>query len=122
MFTGGFRSLIAEVGACFMPNVELYSYASWLVLVQLYWLFSALMPPEFPIGRLKALKFSYLKANKAFCQPLMRDVCCLLRVSLSKKCRLAAKLEALGEQGDAVRALENMKEIVARDSVMLADL
>ncbi|GKF34965.1 hypothetical protein Tco_0108165, partial [Tanacetum coccineum] len=36
--------------------------------------------------------------------------------------RLAVELEALREQGDVVRALENMKEIVARDSMMLADL
>ncbi|GJU43073.1 hypothetical protein Tco_1200339 [Tanacetum coccineum] len=163
MFIGGFRSLVAEVGACFMSNVELYSYASWLVLAQLFF---ALMPPEFPIGRLKALKFSYLKVNyvvgcficllsmgpffilekltevdessrltdkinvvfdqarskQASFAALMRDVCCSLRVSLSKKCRLAAELEALGEQGDVVRALENMKEIVVRDSVTLADL
>ncbi|GJV34721.1 hypothetical protein Tco_1395121 [Tanacetum coccineum] len=43
-------------------------------------------------------------------------------VSLSKKRRLAVELEALGEQGDAVRALENMKEIVTRDSMTLADV
>nr|GEV79266.1 hypothetical protein [Tanacetum cinerariifolium] len=53
---------------------------------------------------------------------LMRDLCCSLRVLLSKKCRQAAELEGLREQGDAVRALENMKEIVARDSVTLGDL
>ncbi|GJW78258.1 hypothetical protein Tco_0139940 [Tanacetum coccineum] len=40
---------------------------------------------------------------------LMCELCCSLRVSLSKKCRLAAELEGLGDQGDAVRALESMK-------------
>ncbi|GJU39652.1 hypothetical protein Tco_1192609 [Tanacetum coccineum] len=40
---------------------------------------------------------------------LMCELCCSLRVSLSKKRRLAAELEGLGDQGDAVRALENMK-------------
>ncbi|GJY23390.1 hypothetical protein Tco_0397048 [Tanacetum coccineum] len=34
----------------------------------------------------------------------------------------APKLEGLGEQGDVVRALENIKEIIARDSMTLADL
>nr|GEU43658.1 hypothetical protein [Tanacetum cinerariifolium] len=46
-------------------------------------------------------------------------VCCSLRVSLSKKCMLAAKLEGLKEQGNAVRAFENIKEIVSRDFVTL---
>ncbi|GJY58287.1 hypothetical protein Tco_0458179 [Tanacetum coccineum] len=36
------------------------------------------------------------------------------------KRRLAAELEGLGEQGNAVRDFENIKEIVARDSVMLS--
>ncbi|GJT86045.1 hypothetical protein Tco_1067762 [Tanacetum coccineum] len=53
---------------------------------------------------------------------LMRDLYCSLWVSLSKKRRLEAELEGLEEQGDAVRALENMKEIVVRDSVTLGDL
>ncbi|GKA99697.1 hypothetical protein Tco_0827691 [Tanacetum coccineum] len=33
-----------------------------------------------------------------------------------------AELEALGEQGDATRSLEHIREIVARDSVTLRDL
>ncbi|GKE70385.1 hypothetical protein Tco_1528457 [Tanacetum coccineum] len=51
----------------------------------------------------------------------MRELCCSLWVSLSKK-RMLAELEGLEEQGDAVRALENMKEIVARDFMTLGDL
>ncbi|GJU57148.1 hypothetical protein Tco_1234914 [Tanacetum coccineum] len=31
---GGFRSLVADVGACFATYFELYGYASWLVLAQ----------------------------------------------------------------------------------------
>ncbi|GJV90072.1 hypothetical protein Tco_1534010 [Tanacetum coccineum] len=53
---------------------------------------------------------------------LMRDLCFSLRISLSKKHRLVAELEALGERGDAARSLEHMREIVARDFVMLGDL
>ncbi|GJV44202.1 hypothetical protein Tco_1428738 [Tanacetum coccineum] len=53
---------------------------------------------------------------------LMCDLCFSLRISLSKKSRLVVKLEALGERGDATRSLENMREIVARDSVTLGDL
>ncbi|GJU17807.1 hypothetical protein Tco_1145773 [Tanacetum coccineum] len=66
--------------------------------------------------------FNQARREEASFEALMRDVCCSLWVSLSKKRRLAAELEALGEQGDVVRALENMKEIVSRDSVTLADL
>nr|GEZ04725.1 hypothetical protein [Tanacetum cinerariifolium] len=43
-------------------------------------------------------------------------------ITLSKKRRLVAELEALGERGDAARSLEYMREIVARDSVTLDDL
>ncbi|GJT35733.1 hypothetical protein Tco_0926152 [Tanacetum coccineum] len=53
---------------------------------------------------------------------LMRDLCFSLRISLSKKRRLVAELEALGERGDAVRSLEHTREIVAHDSVTLGDL
>ncbi|GJV90070.1 hypothetical protein Tco_1534008 [Tanacetum coccineum] len=66
--------------------------------------------------------FDQARKEEASFAALMRELCCSLRVSLSKKRRLAAELEGLGEQGDAVRALENMKEIVARDSVTLGDL
>nr|GEV79221.1 hypothetical protein [Tanacetum cinerariifolium] len=66
--------------------------------------------------------FDQARKEEASFAALMRDVCCSLRVSLSKKRRLAAELEALGEQGNVVRALENMKEIVARDSMTLADV
>ncbi|GKE46767.1 hypothetical protein Tco_1478025 [Tanacetum coccineum] len=66
--------------------------------------------------------FDQARKEEASFEALMHDVCCSLRVSLSKKHRLAAELKALGEQGDAVRALENMKKIVVRDSVTLVDL
>ncbi|GJY00292.1 hypothetical protein Tco_0357310 [Tanacetum coccineum] len=51
------------------------------------------MPSEFPFGRVKALK-----------------------ISLSKKRRLVAELEALVERDDATSPLEHMREIVAHDS------
>ncbi|GKA67380.1 hypothetical protein Tco_0767188 [Tanacetum coccineum] len=66
--------------------------------------------------------FDQARKEEATFAALMRDLCCSLWVSLTRKRRLAAELEGLGEQGDAVRALENMKEIVARDSVTLGDL
>nr|GEV75986.1 hypothetical protein [Tanacetum cinerariifolium] len=66
--------------------------------------------------------FDQARKEEASFAALMRDVGCSLRVSLSKKRRLAAELEVLREQGDVVRALENMKEIVACDSMTLADV
>ncbi|GJS63767.1 hypothetical protein Tco_0678331 [Tanacetum coccineum] len=53
---------------------------------------------------------------------LIRDLCFGLRMTLSKKHRLIAELEALGERGDAVRSLDHIREIVARDYGMLRDL
>ncbi|GJW89850.1 hypothetical protein Tco_0167403 [Tanacetum coccineum] len=47
---------------------------------------------------------------------LLRDLCCSLRLSLSKKRRLAAELEGLGQDLDVLRELERMNEIVARDA------
>ncbi|GKE45299.1 hypothetical protein Tco_1472583, partial [Tanacetum coccineum] len=66
--------------------------------------------------------FDQARKEEASFAALTRELCCSLRVSLSKKRRLTAELEGLGEQGDAVRALENMKEILSRDSVTLGDL
>nr|GEV07034.1 hypothetical protein [Tanacetum cinerariifolium] len=40
----------------------------------------------------------------------------------SKNQRLIAELEALGERGNAVRCLDHMREIVARDSAKLGVL
>nr|GEX64699.1 hypothetical protein [Tanacetum cinerariifolium]GEY19516.1 hypothetical protein [Tanacetum cinerariifolium] len=48
---------------------------------------------------------------------LMHDLCLSLRVSLSKKRRLVAELEAVGEVEGAVKCLEHMRVIVASDAV-----
>nr|GEU30342.1 hypothetical protein [Tanacetum cinerariifolium] len=53
---------------------------------------------------------------------LMRDLCLSLRVSLSKKQRLVAELEAAGEVEGAVKCLKHMRVIVARDAVMLGEM
>nr|GEX99886.1 hypothetical protein [Tanacetum cinerariifolium] len=42
--------------------------------------------------------FDQARREEASFEALMRDVCCLLRVSLSKKRRLATELEALGQR------------------------
>nr|GFB26691.1 hypothetical protein [Tanacetum cinerariifolium] len=52
----------------------------------------------------------------------IRDFCFVLRVTLSKHRRLIAELEALGQRGDALRALDYMREIVARDTTKLGVL
>ncbi|GKE19139.1 hypothetical protein Tco_1426716, partial [Tanacetum coccineum] len=51
-----------------------------------------------------------------------RDLCFALRISLSKKRRLVAELEALGEQEGVAKPFEHMKEIVTRDAVTLGEL
>ncbi|GJX85287.1 hypothetical protein Tco_0336061, partial [Tanacetum coccineum] len=66
--------------------------------------------------------FDQARKEEASFAALMHELYCSLQVSLSKKRRLAAELKGLGDQGDTVRALESMKEIVPRDSVMLGDL
>ncbi|GJW68665.1 hypothetical protein Tco_0123089 [Tanacetum coccineum] len=53
---------------------------------------------------------------------LMRDLSLALRISLSKKRRLVAKLEALGERDGDAKPLEHMRDIVARDAVTLEEL
>ncbi|GKB41380.1 hypothetical protein Tco_0886322, partial [Tanacetum coccineum] len=53
---------------------------------------------------------------------LMRDLCFSLRISLSRKRRLIAELEALGEREDAFRSLDHMREIIARNSYTLGVL
>nr|GEW97263.1 hypothetical protein [Tanacetum cinerariifolium] len=53
---------------------------------------------------------------------LMRDLFLSLRISLSKKRRLVAELEAVREVEGAVKCLEHMRVIVARDAVTLGEL
>nr|GEZ13528.1 hypothetical protein [Tanacetum cinerariifolium]GEZ59285.1 hypothetical protein [Tanacetum cinerariifolium] len=53
---------------------------------------------------------------------LMRDLCLSLRISLSKKRRLIAELEAVEVVEGAVKCLEHMRVIVARDVVTLGGL
>nr|GEV62083.1 hypothetical protein [Tanacetum cinerariifolium] len=52
---------------------------------------------------------------------LMRDLCLALRISLSKKRRLVAELEALGEQEGVAKPLERIRDIVAHDVVTLGE-
>ncbi|GJT19463.1 retrovirus-related pol polyprotein from transposon TNT 1-94 [Tanacetum coccineum] len=61
-----------------------------------------MMPSEFLLARLTELADSSMNLNKNH--------------------RLIAKLEALGERGDAVRSLDHMREIVACDSAKLGVL
>nr|GEW50586.1 hypothetical protein [Tanacetum cinerariifolium] len=53
---------------------------------------------------------------------LMHALWFSLRISLSNKRRLVAELEGLVERGDATKPLEHMREIDARDSVLLGEL
>nr|GEX65419.1 hypothetical protein [Tanacetum cinerariifolium] len=50
---------------------------------------------------------------------IVHDLCCGLRLSLSKNRRLIAESEALGHCADAVRSLGYLREMVGRDSKML---
>ncbi|GKA27281.1 hypothetical protein Tco_0713449 [Tanacetum coccineum] len=62
-----------------------------------------------------------LGEEKAFGK-LMQDLCFSLRISLSKKRRLVAELDALVLRGMSGKPLEHMREVVARDSALLGDL
>ncbi|GKD26783.1 hypothetical protein Tco_1232997, partial [Tanacetum coccineum] len=53
---------------------------------------------------------------------LMCDLCSALRVSIAKNRRLIAELEALGQRAEALKPVDYMKEIVARDAAMLGVL
>ncbi|GJS23493.1 hypothetical protein Tco_0452125 [Tanacetum coccineum] len=52
---------------------------------------------------------------------LMQDLCFSLRISLSKKQRLVAELDALVLRGESAKPLEYMREVVYRDSTLLGD-
>ncbi|GJZ77563.1 hypothetical protein Tco_0642235 [Tanacetum coccineum] len=53
---------------------------------------------------------------------LICDLCSGLRLSLTKNRRLIVELEALGQRGDALKPLEYMREMVARDFATLGVL
>ncbi|GKB82569.1 hypothetical protein Tco_0949464 [Tanacetum coccineum] len=66
--------------------------------------------------------FSLSRGEDESFSGLMRDLCLSLRVLLSKKQRLVAELEAIGEVEGAVKCLEHIRVIVARNSVTLGEL
>nr|GEU30249.1 hypothetical protein [Tanacetum cinerariifolium] len=66
--------------------------------------------------------FGRLRGKDESFAGLMRDLCCSLRISLSKKRKQVAELEAVGEVEGAEKSLEHMRVIVARDDVTLGEL
>ncbi|GKC65971.1 hypothetical protein Tco_1098569 [Tanacetum coccineum] len=80
-----------------------------------------MMPFEFLLARMKVW-FTRARTEDESFAGLMHDLCFGLRINLNKNHRLIAKLEALGEQGDTVRSLDHMREIVACDSTKLGVL
>ncbi|GKD43972.1 hypothetical protein Tco_1268617 [Tanacetum coccineum] len=65
------------------------------------------------------LVFSGVRSEDESFIGLMRDLCFGFRIRLNKNQWLIAELEALGQRGDALRSLDYLREMVARDSGML---
>ncbi|GJZ06287.1 hypothetical protein Tco_0540080 [Tanacetum coccineum] len=61
------------------------------------------------------------ESDEAFID-VLRELCSALRVSITKDRRLIAELEALGQRADALKPLEYMREMVARDSARVGVL
>ncbi|GJY58877.1 hypothetical protein Tco_0458769 [Tanacetum coccineum] len=61
-------------------------------------------------------------ASTSVSADLIPDLCFSLRISLSKKRRLVAELDALVLRGESAKPLEYMREVVAQDSAQLGDL
>ncbi|GKD53614.1 hypothetical protein Tco_1287001 [Tanacetum coccineum] len=72
-------------------------------------------------GRMKVWFVQKCVKEEAFAR-FLRDQCVGLRTTNNKNQRLITELEAFGEQGDDVRCLDHMREIVARDYAKLGVL
>ncbi|GKD82215.1 hypothetical protein Tco_1349054 [Tanacetum coccineum] len=55
------------------------------------------------------------ESDEAFIN-VLRELCSALKVSITKDRRLIVELEALGQRKDALKPLEYIREMVARDS------
>ncbi|GKC16274.1 hypothetical protein Tco_1013056 [Tanacetum coccineum] len=53
---------------------------------------------------------------------LISNICVALRISLSKKRKLIAELEAVGDEEDVAKGLENLTVVVAAITTTLGDL
>nr|GEX82045.1 hypothetical protein [Tanacetum cinerariifolium]GEZ02296.1 hypothetical protein [Tanacetum cinerariifolium] len=73
------------------------------------------------VDRVDKMKLWFMRAHteEHSFSMVIRDFCFELKVTLSQNWRLIAELEALGQRGDALKALEGLREIVARDVVKL---
>ncbi|GKA22241.1 hypothetical protein Tco_0708203 [Tanacetum coccineum] len=64
----------------------------------------------------------YAKAEDQAFSGLISNIYVALRISLSKKQKLIAELEAVGDEEGVAKGLENLTVVVARDTATLGDL
>nr|GEX79365.1 hypothetical protein [Tanacetum cinerariifolium] len=78
---------------------------------------------EFPrLGNRMKYVFERSRGDDESLSRMMVDLCVIYRVSLGKKRRLIAELEAAGEVDGAAKCLEHMKVVVACDAVTFGDM
>ncbi|GKC38105.1 hypothetical protein Tco_1050489 [Tanacetum coccineum] len=71
---------------------------------------------------IRTCRFGRSQAEDQAFSGLISNICVALRISLSKKRKLIAKLEAVGDEEGAAKGLENLTVVVARDTATLGDL
>nr|GEU42612.1 hypothetical protein [Tanacetum cinerariifolium] len=128
MCTGLLRSRVAEYGARYAQFVAVHTTYTLEMepIVKHDWsitLATSLCAALFGIFKDK-MKYVFGRScgeDDSFAK-LMHDLCLALRISLSKKRRLVAELEALGEREGAAKPLKHMRYIFACDDVTLGEL
>nr|GEU32211.1 hypothetical protein [Tanacetum cinerariifolium] len=98
---GLFRSCAAEYGICHAQFVVVYTYVTVVIYAEV-----AKSP-----DKMKYV-FSRSRGEDESFAKLVCDLCFALRISLSKKRRLVAKVEALGEREGAAKPFEHMKKLL----------
>nr|GFA28404.1 hypothetical protein [Tanacetum cinerariifolium] len=119
MFGAWYGWLINVFGACVLRNwMSLFGiHGSIFILDKL----SEVVESPLLVDKMKYVFGRSRDEDESFAG-LMRDLCLSLRISLSKKRRLIAELEAVGDVEGAMKCLEHMRVIVARDAVTLREL
>ncbi|GJU47772.1 hypothetical protein Tco_1217327 [Tanacetum coccineum] len=118
------KYVMMVVSGCVFCCLELGEgeFFLWLIpcFVMSVWLAEIAESPR--LGDKMKYVFEHSRGEDESLSRMMVDLCVAYRVSLGKKRRLIAELEAAGEVDGAAKCLEHMKVVVARDAVTLGDL
>nr|GEY19687.1 hypothetical protein [Tanacetum cinerariifolium] len=118
------RLFICKMGCRVVYNSYIFSFTTLIGIHGAFFILDQLaeIAESLSLGDKMKYVFERSHGKDESLSRIMVDLCIAYRVSLGKKRKLIAELEAAGKVDGAAKCLEHIKVIVARDAVTLGDL